>query len=883
MIKRILRVIFLAAAIAACVAPAIAADLATIAVVSESSSAQSNVPVTFGQVFKQGDVPSGSTVTAKLTGGASVPIQVDAKATNTDGSLRHAVITLKVPSLAANATSSIILSSASSAASGGSNVTLTQLLATTFDAVISLNVGGTTYSASARSLLSAGTPQSWLTGPLVSEWIVGAPVKTSGGSAHPHLAAYFHVRAYSDGSGGVGNVRVDCVVENGWTLVTGPSSFDYTPNITVGGTSVYSSSSITHFDHTRWHKQFWWSATTAPKAYVKGDMAYLRATKAVPNIGVTTVDNTYLNSLAQSATPMSHGDITQNMPDTGAHSDIGPLPRFDAVYIASGADIRALRNALANHDSAGSYSIHYRDEATGRPVSIADHPTVSLEDTGTLPATSGTTNSNVADRAHEPSLGFLAYAVTGDYYYMEEMQFWTSWNQLSMTAGYRMNAQGIVYPHNQNRAQAWVMRNLGQAAYLTPDSHPYKAQLVASIANNTAVYDAAYTNNTSANSLGVVASYDGYALFAPWMDDFITWTMAYLVDLGFNSAIPFRDWKFKFPVNRAGTSNYCFRNAGAYHLLTGTSDTVWYTDFKTFYDANVAAGNITAVTSCNSGDAVVDGYPASGDGYVANFTPALAAAVEAGYPGASAAWARMKASSAQPDFSNYAVWNVVPRVDPGSTSPSVSLSASPTSVSSGGSSTLTWTSTNSTSCTASGGWTGSQTVGSGSQVMTNITSATTYTLTCSGSGGPDASSSAQVTITSASPMPTASLTTSAASVASGGGVTLTWTSTNASACAASGAWTGTKASSGTEAVSNLMQNSTFSLTCSGAGGTSSSQSTTVTVTSSASGGGGTPAPTPESKSGGGSLGFAWLLVLGLLYGARLRVSSRRSAISWQSA
>src|SRR5690348_8816525 len=84
------------------IAPARAGTIVTDHVVSESSQAQADVPATFGQVFKDGDVPKGATLTAALNG-KPVILQVDAKATNPDGSLRHAVLTVMMPSLARNA------------------------------------------------------------------------------------------------------------------------------------------------------------------------------------------------------------------------------------------------------------------------------------------------------------------------------------------------------------------------------------------------------------------------------------------------------------------------------------------------------------------------------------------------------------------------------------------------------------------------------------------------------------------------------------------------------------------------------------------------------------------------------------------------------------
>ncbi len=153
--------------------------------------------------------------------------------------------------------------------------------------------------------------------------------------------------------------------------------------------------------------------------------------------------------------------------------------------------------------------------------------------------------------------------------------------------------------------------------------------------------------------------------------------------------------------------------------------------------------------------------------------------------------------------------------------PTLSLSASPASINQGQSSTLTWSSTNATSCTASGGWSGSQAV-SGTQSV-SPTATTTYSLACTGAGG-TANQSTTITVV---PPTTVSLSASPASIIQGQSSTLTWASTNATSCTASGAWSGSKATSGSQSVSPTAT-STYTLACTGSGGTTT-QNATVTI------------------------------------------------------
>jgi hypothetical protein len=155
--------------------------------------------------------------------------------------------------------------------------------------------------------------------------------------------------------------------------------------------------------------------------------------------------------------------------------------------------------------------------------------------------------------------------------------------------------------------------------------------------------------------------------------------------------------------------------------------------------------------------------------------------------------------------------------------PVVQFSATPPSVAAGGASLLTWSSTSSTACTASGAWNGARNI-NGTQSTGALTADTTYTLTCNGPGGSD-SETVVVTIL---PAPSLTFTAYPTSVASGNASTLTWNATNATACTASGAWSGTRNTSGTQSTGALTTTSTYSLTCTGAGG-SATQSVTIAI------------------------------------------------------
>jgi hypothetical protein len=181
--------------------------------------------------------------------------------------------------------------------------------------------------------------------------------------------------------------------------------------------------------------------------------------------------------------------------------------------------------------------------------------------------------------------------------------------------------------------------------------------------------------------------------------------------------------------------------------------------------------------------------------------------------------------------------------------PTLTFTASPASIQSGSASQLTWSATNATSCTASGAWTGSRAT-SGTQSTGALSANANYTLTCTGAGG-SVSRTAGVTLL---PAPTLTFAASPTSLQSGAASQLTWSTTNATSCVASGGWSGTRTTSGTQSSGALTASRSFTLTCSGTGG-SIARTASVTVT--------TPAPTvtlaasPTSVQSGSASQLTW--------------------------
>lgn len=153
--------------------------------------------------------------------------------------------------------------------------------------------------------------------------------------------------------------------------------------------------------------------------------------------------------------------------------------------------------------------------------------------------------------------------------------------------------------------------------------------------------------------------------------------------------------------------------------------------------------------------------------------------------------------------------------------PIVTLIAEPPIVTGSGSTRLKWNSARAKACTASGAWSGTKAT-SGFETVAAIASARTFSITCSNRGGAE-TKSVTVYVQSAPPpaVPTVSLRLDPNVVDDGALATLEWTSDNATSCRASGAWSGVRATVGSETIGPVRGSRVFSLSCSGPGGTAS--------------------------------------------------------------
>ncbi|WP_069046307.1 hypothetical protein [Hydrogenophaga sp. RAC07] len=504
-----------------------------------------------------------------------------------------------------------------------------------------------------KSAVSSGAARR-LDGPAVQEYTTVARLKDPVTNVvHPQLTARLHTRLFADGK----KVRTDMVIENAWAYEAAPGNLTYDVKVTHGG-NTFVQEPFTHNHHSRWHKVFWTGPQVSAK--VRHHMPYFMASGAIWNYnqklyeGAATVKESVLSAEASALAaadtkPMGKAFITPYFPMTGGRSDIGPVPRWTALYLTT-QDQRALDSMLANADAAAGIPVHFRDLASDQPLDLDRHPCVALV-FGTscpqdaLPAMADQQTMWTVDSAHQPSFSYVPYLVTGDAFYLDEVMFWASWNMAAVNPGLRGQTAGLI-KENQLRGQAWSLRSIGEAARALPDAHPMKPYFEKRLQNNLTWYVTNYARNsdtTKVSPMNVLTAVPGSKIASIWQGDFFTLVIGLLAKDGDPLAKEMHDWMSKFQVQRflKQSEGYCLTHAPANYINVRYDDSAPATTWTELFQLNWPG------VACGSTGILADAYPSSALGYAANGAAMLSNAADIGTTGATQAyksWATMTPS-----------------------------------------------------------------------------------------------------------------------------------------------------------------------------------------------------------------------------------------------
>jgi hypothetical protein len=453
-------------------------------------------------------------------------------------------------------------------------------------AAVRLTIAGANYTA---TLPGSPSTDEWLSGPLVKEWRETV-VPVNGSSAHPFLRVVFDVRVYNDGK-----ARLDFIVEN--TLnIPETAKITYDVAMLLDGSTVFSQPNVVHHVLSRYRKTF--PARDLVTATITPDLdpffkahAFPRYLKGLKNeVDSTTGDRFGILNVGSVECP--------NMNEHGGRYDLAPYPGWVARYLVHKNPAQRVV-VLVNGDLSGSWPIHIRQpewsavQGIGkeRGISIDEWPNFWLDKrshgspegmafdpkffyqvwysyVGAKPEEptvriNGREFPLVADNAHQPSLAYAPYILSGDRYYKEEVFYWANYGMLASFQDSFYNRRGGsegLLRGNEVRGQAWVLRNLVDAAAYLPDGDPPKAYLGAKIANNLAHWEdqAKSYHTTFPGDTVLDDGYDylGHRLIIQWSNNFRAWAIAHANAQGFSGSMLLALRTAQFPLQLLNSPDF---------------------------------------------------------------------------------------------------------------------------------------------------------------------------------------------------------------------------------------------------------------------------------------------------------------------------------------
>ncbi len=279
---------------------------------------------------------------------------------------------------------------------------------------------------------------------------------------------------------------------------------------------------VLHTNGSRWRKVFW-SGVEPGAVSIDRNLPYMVYSRALPSydlgrkIPETAVDQEYREFLrTDRGEVMGSGQWLKHFPAPGGRPDIAYIPRWYMRYLYS-FDPRLEEVLVANAGVSGHVPIHYRESladrsycagscggtspnALGRILSVDARPTVNTSVHNTADGRDQLRKSGgfgyngwVGDVPHQPSFAYVPYLVTGDWYFLEELQFWAAFtlatsNPAPQPCGYCRNREwGWVA--SEVRGRAWAMRDVGHAALMSPSGSPEKEYFTSKLNNLIAIHE----------------------------------------------------------------------------------------------------------------------------------------------------------------------------------------------------------------------------------------------------------------------------------------------------------------------------------------------------------------------------------------------------------
>jgi hypothetical protein len=457
-----------------------------------------------------------------------------------------------------------------------------------------------------------------------------------------------------------GETKVDVIFARDDGFSSSKNTLNYSVTATQDGQTAFTEN-VQQYNYSTWHHEV--SSNGSVDPHVVYDMPYLIGAGAVPSYDLTTdISASAIADFETDVGPMDSGSIETEMPTTGGRADIGPLPTWAALYLSS-QSAAAADAMYANADAAGSVPWHVMD-TNGDPVRIDNRPNLWLDEraNSSQQVTGGFTPDGgwVLDNAHQPSLTYVPYLLSGSHYYGDELSAQAAYAIATYDPEYREGAEGLITDVAQVRDMAWTIRTLGQAAYALPDSDPMKAYFEKMLDNNLDYIIDNYVNDDDQGELsgyifGAFGSDEGSV--APWQEDYFVTALTNIAAQGNDKATEILGWMDNFISGRF------INEANGYDPLVGPTYELFVIGNDTWaeaYNDTFGAGPQDEID--------VSAYPDWAGGYAANAKASVAGMISATQsPDAIEAygWLQSVTTEMLDSYEEDPTWNISPKLADG--------------------------------------------------------------------------------------------------------------------------------------------------------------------------------------------------------------------------
>lgn len=497
----------------------------SLTITEKAGTTTANYPIQIGRPFASGEI---SQYPQAILDGTPVSTQADVKTRWPNGSVKHAILTFYIPTLTANSTVTVTFQNQATG-NNTSYLDTAGMLGAGYDFNAQMELtNGSTVTADARTMLTASAYTYWLQGSVATSIILAdhsmSRAYDIGFDANKAFRPIFHATFWPT----INKVRVRFIGEIANTEALEDQV--YSLSLKTGNaspTEVYAKASFTHYTASRWTKEFWIGGT--PSAItINHNLTYLSATTLIPNydpnqhVSDASLASVYATWGGTAKDLYDAGFWTKNMGDTGGRQDLAPIPGWTIRWLYTG-DSRAQEIALKQADLAAAWPLHIREgrstengsatlhwfdraqtvDPIGRVLSTNARPTswflssssVRTQDLIT-PVGTVTNGGWGPENAHIPDAVSPQYLLTGDYWYLEELYFWSSWAAnsrpgASVQYGYGRGPTGAEggLSGGQVRSQAWCFRQYVVTAAFAPDADVEKEYFTTLVNDAIAIWE----------------------------------------------------------------------------------------------------------------------------------------------------------------------------------------------------------------------------------------------------------------------------------------------------------------------------------------------------------------------------------------------------------